>query len=592
MNKSSQLEDDNTLPSDSNQADQDGIAELRQLILGPMESQVGHLQERLDNPRLHAQDISSVLPEAIVQRAGQDKKLATALMPTVEDILRLSIKKDLKSFADALFPVIGPAIRKAIAEALRSMIQSLNETLERSFSWEGLKWRMEALKTKRSFAEVALIHSIAYRVEQVFLIHKKTGLLLAHVVGPQVVGEDADMISGMLTAIKDFVADSFKLKESDSLENIRVGELSVWIEEGPEAILAGVIRGQAPESIRVIFKDALENIHLIASDALAGFNGDVSFFDAVQPNLELCLLTQYKQKQKKLSPLLFVLAGIVVVLLGSWVTLSIREQVRWEAYLRKLTAEPGLVVTTAQKRQGKYFIAGLRDPLAVEPLNLLKESKIEADKVVFHWEPYYAVSGQFVLQRAQRVLNPPAGVSLSYDDGTLSATGAADHQWIVASRKLAGVLPGVMRFQEDGLVDTDMQELQSIQKTIEQQMILFPLDSSDLAPGQSETLQKLKLNLQKLREVGKLVGRLVHIKIIGYADKSGSKPRNQRLSLERAKKISSYLIAQGILPSELSPVGMGVAEPVPGAEKDKKESHLKDINRRVSFKVIVQDLGK
>lgn len=45
------------------------------------------------------------------------------------------------------------------------------------------------------------------------------------------------MVSGMLTAIRDFVADSFSVEEGEGLESILVGELNVWIEHGPEAIL-------------------------------------------------------------------------------------------------------------------------------------------------------------------------------------------------------------------------------------------------------------------------------------------------------------------------------------------------------------------
>ena len=60
--------------------------------------------------------------------------------------------------------------------------------------------------------------------------------------------QDADMVSGMLTAIRDFVGDSFKVSEDEGLEALKVGELSVWIEQGPQAVLAAVMRGSAPRA--------------------------------------------------------------------------------------------------------------------------------------------------------------------------------------------------------------------------------------------------------------------------------------------------------------------------------------------------------
>ena len=76
---------------------------------------------------------------------------------------------------------MGPAIRRAIAEALRAMVDSFNQVLQHSLSARALRWRVEAWRTGRPFAEVVLSHSLVYRVEQVFLVHRDTGLLLQHV---------------------------------------------------------------------------------------------------------------------------------------------------------------------------------------------------------------------------------------------------------------------------------------------------------------------------------------------------------------------------------------------------------------------------
>ena len=54
------------------------------------------------------------------------------------------------------------------------------------------------------------------------------------------------MVSGLLTALRDFVKNSFRSGDTDDLEALTVGDLSVWIEQGPRAILAAVVRGRAP----------------------------------------------------------------------------------------------------------------------------------------------------------------------------------------------------------------------------------------------------------------------------------------------------------------------------------------------------------
>lgn len=200
----------------------DELTELRSLLFG------SELHERLENAKLRAEDVSRVLPEAIILRSiQQDEQLTKAVVPTVEGAIEASVKQDLNILADALFPVIGPAARKAVSTALKTLSQSLNQTLEHSLSLQSFRWRLEARQTGKSFAEVVLLRTLVYRVEQVLLIHKRTGLVLQHLVAETVAARDADLISAMLTAIQDFVQDSFSVQNGEPLETLQFGELTM-----------------------------------------------------------------------------------------------------------------------------------------------------------------------------------------------------------------------------------------------------------------------------------------------------------------------------------------------------------------------------
>ena len=275
---------------------------LRHLILEPEQSQLRQLQERLDNLRVHPEDVSQVLPEAILHRARQDNQLTNALLPTVEEAIQSSVRKNPRILVEALFPLMGPAIRRAVAHRLRSMIASLNQTLAVSVSLRGLKWRLEALRTGVPFAEVVLLHTLHYRVEQVFLIHRQTGLLLQHVMAESVHVMDAEMISGMLTAIQDFVRDSFGVHEGEGLEAVQVGELTVRIEQGPHAILACIVRGTAPPELKGMCEDALAHIHGEYWQVLLAFEGDAAPFAGTRNHLEACIQSRYEADERRASP--------------------------------------------------------------------------------------------------------------------------------------------------------------------------------------------------------------------------------------------------------------------------------------------------
>src|SRR5580698_1981608 len=221
-------------PSANNHA----YEELRHLIIAPEQEELAGIQERLDDRARRTQDVSSVVAEAISMRRDQhgERALAQALAPTVQETLRESVRRDPHPLADALFPVMGPAIRKSISEALRGMLESFNEALEHSLSARGIQWRLEAFRTGKPFAEIVLMHSLLFRVEQVFLIHRETGLVLNHVVAPSAPAQDADMVAGLLSAIQQFARDSFQSGTTENLGNMTFDELQIRVVSGPNAV--------------------------------------------------------------------------------------------------------------------------------------------------------------------------------------------------------------------------------------------------------------------------------------------------------------------------------------------------------------------
>lgn len=564
----------------SSESTPDELSELRGLLLAPEQTQLSSLQERLDNPARHAEDVSRVLPDAFNLSLKRSKKLSNALMPTVEEAIGVSVKKNPQRLVDAIFPVMGPAIRKAIAAAFSEMVQSLNQTLEYSVSLKGLKWRIEALRTGKSFAEVVVAHTLLYRVEQVFLIHRETGLLLQHAEAGAAAVQDVDLVSGMLTAIQDFVHDSFGAERTDALDSMHVGELTVWVERGSQAVLAVVFRGNAPGELRRLMQDALDSIHVEQREALERFAGDTTPFAATRPHLESCIQMQTESvTREKPSPLLFAALAAIVLALGLWLFFSIRDSRRWDGYVGRLNAEPGLVVVSSEKHGGKYHITGLRDPMAVDPAALLAGSNIDPSDVVFRWEPYQASHPDFVLARVARLLQPPATVSLSVEDGVLVARGSAPHDFIKGARQATQLMPSVSGFNEENLIDQDLarSEAGALIQQIERRAIQFEVGSAELTPDQRAEVNSLMTEIRRFGLLAQSLGVQASVEVWGHADQSGSQELNARLIAARAEQVLSALLAFG-------PAGTKIEIADTGAS-----SKLREYARTATFKARMID---
>ena len=250
---------------------------LRSLILEEDRAAIAKLQQKFDDPRQLAEAVSSVLADAFTLAGARDEKLAKALAPILELATQASIRKNPGTLVGILYPLMGSVVRKSIAESLDGTLQRLNQAFKHSFSWQGLKWRLEALRSGSSFADVVLKHTVQFRVEHVFLIHRKTGLLIEHVAAPEATAQDPQLVSGMLSAIQDFVRDSFEgsnKSEGGGIDTLRLGDLLLWCEEGPFAFLAAVIRGNPPESLHAALRETLTDIHDQFQAPLEEFEGD------------------------------------------------------------------------------------------------------------------------------------------------------------------------------------------------------------------------------------------------------------------------------------------------------------------------------
>jgi OOP family OmpA-OmpF porin len=376
--------------ADKEGAETDGaeFAELRQLLVGPEIDRIATVEDRLNDHTKRAAESGRVLPDAI--RNAKPKPLREALEPVFEKVFESSVRKHPRELADAIFPVIGPAIRKSMAAAIAEFAETLNQIVEKSVSFRAVRWRAEALVTGKPFSEILISRSLLYSVEQVFLIHRKSGILLQHAAAENSVLRDADMISGMLTAIQDFLTDSFA-EGGQNLETVDIGRFKLWIQYGSKALVVGAVSGVAPAGLKGIFQNAVEKIHEQFYAELNNFRqNDVSVFEPAQPILRACLLGQSAPGRKPKTWPVWVAISVVVALVSGFVWQRLREQSRWEAYFDSLKHKPGLVIISVEKRGPMWIVAGLKDPLAPAPSH---------DHVRFQWQPYLSLDTPFANER-------------------------------------------------------------------------------------------------------------------------------------------------------------------------------------------------
>jgi len=399
------------------------VEKLRTILLQPereeikqLQEQVNALQFKLTDEQTRIDDASEVLAKATQQAQKKDDTYSSSLKPVVVEQFQTSSRENPEIMAEALFPILGPAIRKMIASMLSR----------------------DSSKTKRT-----------YKFEQLFLIEKESGLPICHATSGAAEAQDADMVSGMLSAIQSFVQDAFSTQEFDGLNTLQLGELSVWIEWGPSAVIAAVIRGVAPESCRTALQQFNEDIHNNYAKQLDNYEGDDSSFHELKSDFVLFMDNHDSRLHNRVRNLpertrrQLLVFGIAMALLSGWLIVNHLDKRKWNALVTKLDDQPGIVVTGSSRDSNTYTVRGLKDPLALSPSALLADSGLDPDKVVFELEPYQALNADFNLQRIKAVLTPSDGVTLTLDGSILYILGATSKSWMNDAKRLALQFPQI-----------------------------------------------------------------------------------------------------------------------------------------------------
>lgn len=284
------------------------IESLREILVGPDRGVVSDLATRVDT---------------IESRLGDDAGLMEAIAPLMQAAISRQIREARDEMVEALYPIIGALIGRAVAEAMRDLARQVDARMRGGLNPRLIAWRIRARLGGSPGDEAALRALLPFEVQDVLLIHRATGLLLHHVArrphAPTGVGDDADVISGMLTAIRDFAATTLLGRAGDELEEIQHGHQRILIESGRLASLAVIVDGIEPPEFRSAMRERLAQVERRFHASLQDYAGDAAVLAPAGPLLgEMLTIGQPRPlgRAQKLALAGLAAAGVAVAVGG------------------------------------------------------------------------------------------------------------------------------------------------------------------------------------------------------------------------------------------------------------------------------------
>jgi hypothetical protein len=218
------------------------------------------------------------------------ESMVQALLPIVDRLISTSVRESRDSMVDALYPIIGRLVSRAVSESLRDLVQRIDDQMRSALDFKFLMRRAHARLAGVPEAEFALRSVLPFQVLQIFLIHRETGLLLRVLAQDPELAADSDIISGMLTAIRDFAQDAIGRGQEGDLDEVQYGDKRILIESSRYIYLALVMQGAEPLGFRASVRDRLYDIERAHLSLLRTYDGNAAPFAATERLLRPLLI--------------------------------------------------------------------------------------------------------------------------------------------------------------------------------------------------------------------------------------------------------------------------------------------------------------
>lgn len=284
-------DDEITVAAHSNETEETTLELLRELIFGESRQQLARM-------RAEVNELQAML-DTLEAQINDKEALVSTITPVIADAIRTNIRESQSEMVDALYPIMGKLVQRSVTEAMRELAQRIDHQMRKTFNFKDLLHRLTARLRGISDAEMALRNALPCRILELFLIHRESGLLLLHASSTPEEATDTDVISSMLTAIRDFAEDAFGRGEKVELNQIQYGGQSILIEVAHLVYIAAVIDGIEPRNFRAQLRETMITIEHEHTAVLRNYDGNAEPFMGSAPAFAL-LLTYAEGQQTAL----------------------------------------------------------------------------------------------------------------------------------------------------------------------------------------------------------------------------------------------------------------------------------------------------
>ena len=578
---------------------QDSVIRLKELLfdkesreLDALALRLREVAERAGSDASFRNSVAATLEGALRDaEAANHHQVSDALAPLVVRTVRSEVEASSDALPAKLYPHIGVMVRDYVRSAIRDLMEDINRRLEDGLTKNRLSLRLRSWTTGRPMAELALADTGRFEVEELHLIRRGSGELLAHWsrLAP---GDDASarpegrkaLFSGMLTAMTAFIEEVYEAEKA-GLRTIDFGGHTIYLRGSPLHLLAAKSRGEAGAGAQTLLDE--EFLHTLEKDGAAP---DLA---ALAARLEAGMSERQRNLRDEkhrsgMRPLRFLLWLLALALAAyvawqSYVTYRTnRIQTSVDRVIDETPALKGYPTRAKVERGGERIdVSGLA-PSGDTRADILKRLREIAPAAAIT-ETISVVPGAEsagLADEAARLRDRLAGLEARIGgiaatlgdvskslDGMNTSVGSMARSATVATelqdirKEISGISTSLSGMARAPAIEAELQGLRKeiaalapkpdpradLERWIQAHAVFF---------SDGTTYQEQDQTDAALDALAALMRRTdMTIRIVGYTDERGTADRNLPLALARADRVAADLARRGVDPARMKTVG-------------------------------------
>ncbi|MEL7542703.1 MAG: OmpA family protein [Pseudomonadota bacterium] len=545
--------------------EQEAIAELR--------GQIDAHHDRIGSDVVLQRSVSEVIAGALRDaRVRQHQQVADAIAPLLVEGMKREIRNSRDEMVDALYPIMGRLVSAYVASAVDDVMRQTNRRLESGLTGRFVYLRIKAMLTGQSYTALALADQSMYRMSELMLIRRGSGVLIDHLqldAMAQARGsgkeQDSALISGMVAAIHEFAQEAFAKRHS-ALRSVDMGDQTIYLRATSGLILAVVGQGRARRKFERTIDRELITLLEERSKEIAQLEDDAAgtspkLLPVVAERLT-AVQTEMSQTRPILAMILFGLIGAAAAAAIGWFSYTSWDRARLHAAAQQTIAQDRgfegypVQIHVSDDRQLVRVAGFAPSDVALERATSALEQELGADRVRANFK--VVVTGESDDTRLRAAEDALAVVT-----GRVGAT--EDKIAAAADRAALRALGAEVSALESSSAEARRTFAERADRLRQR---IAALEARKVGPG-LDPLTEFAMtngvffqNGTRFRDegvanrtldalAGLLKGNAARLRVVGYADLRGRADSNRGLAINRARAVIEALVSRGIAENRL-----------------------------------------